>query len=212
MDLPVPFTPLSLSITSTTKFPFLRPDNQLWKMTQWVGVDGEPVVQSESYKGASRHITGVAYNYLQLAWFDVACAHRCRMEILQIMLRCCAHGRSVSRALDKKVSRSGAKRLVGALHSPLLVTELARRWALWKNDIVLRTVRADGDIITILVSASLSLTMSENRYQSNLFFFIIFCNFLAQIPSRGCGAVGEWPLYCVGSWQTSSVDATQWKR
>jgi hypothetical protein len=52
---------------------------------------------------------------------------------------------------------------MGALHSALLVTELARRWALWKNDIVLRTVRVGGDIVTILVSVSLSLAISENR-------------------------------------------------
>jgi hypothetical protein len=86
-----------------------------------------------------------------------------RMEMLQIMLRCCAHGRSVSKSIDKNVSRSGARRLMGALHSALLVTELARRWALWKNDIVLRTVRVGGDIVTILVSVSLSLAISENR-------------------------------------------------
>ena len=86
-----------------------------------------------------------------------------RMEMLQIMLRCCAHGRSVSTVLNKKVSKSGARRLVGALHSPLLVTELAKRWALWKNDIGLRTVRSDGDIISILVSSTLCLSMSDNR-------------------------------------------------
>lgn len=48
--------------------------------------------------------------------------------------------------------------------NPPLVSEFCRRWALWRNDIGLRTVRVDGDLVVLLVSPLVCLAFSENRY------------------------------------------------
>ena len=47
--------------------------------------------------------------------------------------------------------------------STQLITEFSRRWTLWRNDIGLRTIRIDGDIVSVLVSPLVCLSFSENR-------------------------------------------------
>jgi hypothetical protein len=50
--------------------------------------------------------------------------------------------------------------------NPQLVSEYCRRWSLWRNDIGLRTLRVDGDLVTVLVSPTVCLAFTENRSPS----------------------------------------------
>jgi hypothetical protein len=47
--------------------------------------------------------------------------------------------------------------------NPQLISEFCKRWTLWRNDIGLRTIRVDGDLISVLVSPAVCLLFSENR-------------------------------------------------
>ena len=48
---------------------------------------------------------------------------------------------------------------------PSVVTELALRWSLWRQNTTLRTVRVkNGEVITLLISSLLCLGMSDHRY------------------------------------------------
>jgi hypothetical protein len=48
---------------------------------------------------------------------------------------------------------------------PSIVTELALRWSLWRQNTTMRTVRVkSGEVVTLLVSSLLCLNMSDHRY------------------------------------------------
>jgi hypothetical protein len=46
---------------------------------------------------------------------------------------------------------------------PQLISEFCKRWTLWRDEIGLRTIRVDGDLISVLVSPVVCLSFSENR-------------------------------------------------
>lgn len=62
-----------------------------------------------------------------------------------------------------EASKSENESNMSSSPSSQLLTELTRRWTLWRNDISIRTIRVDGDIISVLVSPLVCLTFSENR-------------------------------------------------
>jgi hypothetical protein len=51
--------------------------------------------------------------------------------------------------------------------NPQLISEFCRRWSLWRNEIGLRTLRVDGDLIVVLVSPAVCLAFTENRSTSS---------------------------------------------
>jgi hypothetical protein len=114
-----------------------------------VEVDGEPVVLNELCKG--------------LHGFEPLSTHiLCRIETLQSLLCFVAISRS---PLMTTPTRHDATPLSSLHINPQLLTELTRRWTLWRHDIGLRTVRVEGDIVSVLVSPSLCLAISDNRFE-----------------------------------------------
>lgn len=61
--------------------------------------------------------------------------------------------------------------------NPQLISEYCRRWSLWRNDIGLRTLRVDGDLIVVLVSPAVCLAFTENRSVPEFSRFLIPCRY-----------------------------------